>query len=165
MKNNSKFNSFLTAASKQSTAYIHVIDFYATPIITLLTRIQNRVSKTQGSLRWPSKQQDLQVSQFKNFSMVQLNLFLVYIINNSTLKTPPSTAMAYGGGHVTDNSPAYVNKRKVRDVITIAAGESNFNIFFNCTIYILSVFKIPQLRYSQLEQLSGCRMLPGISIE
>ncbi|KAJ7801542.1 hypothetical protein B0H14DRAFT_2615144 [Mycena olivaceomarginata] len=51
------------------------------------------------------------------------------------LLNAPSTVMAYGGGRVADNSPAYVNKRK-----------------------------IPRLRYSQLEQLSGCRILPGIGI-
>jgi hypothetical protein len=56
------------------------------------------------------------------------------------------------------------NQHKVRDAITIAADEFNSNIFFNCTIYILSSLKIPQLRYSQLEQLSGCQILPGIGI-
>jgi hypothetical protein len=50
--------------------------------------------------------------------------------------------------YVADNSPAYVNKHKVCDAITIAADEFNSNIFFNCTIYILSSLKIPQLRYS-----------------
>jgi hypothetical protein len=72
--------------------------------------------------------------------------------------------MAYGGGRIADNSPAYVNKHKVCDAITIAADEFNSNIFFNCTIYVLSSLKIPWLRYSQLEQLSGCRILPGIGI-
>jgi hypothetical protein len=48
--------------------------------------------------------------------------------------------------------------------ITIAADEFNPNIFFNCTINILSSLKIPQLRYPQLEQLSRCQILPGISV-
>jgi hypothetical protein len=30
----------------------------------------------------------------------------LYILNNSTSKTAPSTAMAYGEGRVADNSPA-----------------------------------------------------------
>ncbi|KAJ7331481.1 hypothetical protein DFH08DRAFT_814787 [Mycena albidolilacea] len=34
------------------------------------------------------------------------------------LLNAPSTVMAYGGGRVADNSPAYVNKRKVRDTIS-----------------------------------------------
>jgi hypothetical protein len=64
----------------------------------------------------------------------------LYIINNSTSKTAPSTAMAYSGGRVADNSLAYVNKLQVRDAITIAADEFNSNIFFNCTSIYFPVY-------------------------
>ncbi|KAJ7348572.1 hypothetical protein DFH08DRAFT_808302 [Mycena albidolilacea] len=65
---------------------------------------------------------------------VQKTSQCLYIKNNSTSQTAPLTVMAYGGGCVAENSPAFVNKHK-----------------------------IPH-RYSQLEQLSGCRISPSIGI-
>jgi hypothetical protein len=106
------------------------------------------VSKTQGNFETAIQAAGLAgltVQKLLN-GMVEF-IPSLYIINNCTSKTAPLTVMAYGRGRVADNSPAYDNKHKIRDAITIAADEFKSNIFFNCTIYVLSSLKIPWLRY------------------
>jgi hypothetical protein len=170
-------NSVLMAASKQSTAYTHVVDGRICPAEIINRPCQTRMQilipvdeehrmkafvvlrnphnhpahpHTKPSVKDTRKLETaIQAAGLTGLTVQKLLNGTVeftpslYIINNSTSKTAPSTVMAYGGGHVADNSPAYVNKHKVCDAITIAADEFNSNIFFNCTIYVLSSLKIP----------------------